>query len=488
VLKWAALAVLAALALRFWYASFRPLVPDEAYYWSWSRHLSGGYFDHPPAIAYLIAASMRVFGPNELGVRGLGILLMAATVAMVLRVARDVGVGSRGRLLLLAVWLTSPLMAGLATVMTPDTPAAFFSVAMLAVAVRLGAGLERDPPATRVGWWLALGAATGLALLSKYTAVLTAAAVAAAFLTHPRGRRALARPGPWLAVLAAALVFTPVVVWNARHDWASFRFQLHHGLAERESNPVLGLLRFVGGQAGVWTPVLFGLGAVATVAHWRDYRRLSLAQRVLTWAATLPLVFFAYAAMRTHGEENWPDLAYFPMSVLTVRWVARDWQRRARAAWIGCAVALAAASVMHFPEVIRAAGLRMPVAMRNLFGWPELGAELGRVQAGFGADLILADKGQDAAEVAFYMPGRPEVWNYRPPGTKPFAYDYFEHRPDLRKARRILFIGNHADEFWREYDYEPVSSGMWSYRHGGRTPDRTRSYWLLVPKGQARGT
>src|SRR2546426_11592761 len=109
-----------ALAFRVSYASFRPLLPDEAYYWVWTRHLAAGYFDHPPMVAYLIWASTRLFGSGELGVRGLGIGLVVATVALVLRIARDAGVGRRGTLLLLEYWLTSPLLSGLATVLTPD--------------------------------------------------------------------------------------------------------------------------------------------------------------------------------------------------------------------------------------------------------------------------------------------------------------------------------------------------------------------------------
>ena len=53
----AALAVVAGAAiLRLVMAAFIPLIPDEVYYWEWSRHLAGGYFDHPPAIAWLVRA------------------------------------------------------------------------------------------------------------------------------------------------------------------------------------------------------------------------------------------------------------------------------------------------------------------------------------------------------------------------------------------------------------------------------------------------
>jgi len=74
---------------------------------------------------------------------------------------------------------------------------------------------------------------TGLAMLSKYTAVLPAAAVAGAIVTSRDGRAQLKRPGPWLALVIAAVVFSPVVYWNARHGWASFKFQIHHGWMRR---------------------------------------------------------------------------------------------------------------------------------------------------------------------------------------------------------------------------------------------------------------
>jgi 4-amino-4-deoxy-L-arabinose transferase-like glycosyltransferase len=470
-----------AVAFRFWYASFRPLLPDEAYYWVWTRHLAGGYFDHPPMVAYMIWLSQKLFGSNELGVRALGILLMVAAGALVLRIARDMGVDRRGRLLLLAIWLTSPLLAGLATMMTPDTPAALFAAVLLALAVRTAVRLARGE---RVSWeWAAIGAAVGLALVSKYTAVLPAAAVAAAFLTHPRGRRTLLTPGPYIALLVALLCFSPVIVWNARHDWASFRFQLAHGLGAREKNPIVGLLRFLGGQLLMWTPVLFALGVVATASCWRRYRQLPLAERVLTWAATVPLAFFAYASLRTHGEENWPNLAYLPMGVLTVQFVGRAWDRRISAARVGCAVALAAALVIQFPELLRAARVPLPVSMKNLFGWRELGAEVGKARAETGADLVYADRGQDAGELAFYMPGRPDVWYFPPPGAKPFAYAYFDNPPDPRKVRRVVFVGNHADDFCRAYGYRVIREGYWAYHHGGRTSVRQRAFKVLERRG-----
>ncbi|MFT5586963.1 MAG: 4-amino-4-deoxy-L-arabinose transferase-like glycosyltransferase, partial [Cognaticolwellia sp.] len=72
---WAAGVFFLSLVLRVWAASGLELLADEAYYWTWSQHLAAGYFDHPPGVAWSIAAGTAVFGQSALAVRLPGILL-----------------------------------------------------------------------------------------------------------------------------------------------------------------------------------------------------------------------------------------------------------------------------------------------------------------------------------------------------------------------------------------------------------------------------
>src|ERR1700758_5646182 len=67
--------VLVLLVLRLLVAAWTPLTFDEAYYWAWSKHLAGGYYDHPPMVALLIRAGTMIAGDTELGVRLVSILL-----------------------------------------------------------------------------------------------------------------------------------------------------------------------------------------------------------------------------------------------------------------------------------------------------------------------------------------------------------------------------------------------------------------------------
>src|SRR5689334_14141387 len=67
--------VVALVALRLVAAAFTPLTFDEAYYWTWSKGLAGGYYDHPPMVAFVIRAGTLIAGETELGVRLMSILL-----------------------------------------------------------------------------------------------------------------------------------------------------------------------------------------------------------------------------------------------------------------------------------------------------------------------------------------------------------------------------------------------------------------------------
>ena len=70
-----ALLILALVGLRLVAAAFTPITFDEAYYWMWSKSLAGGYYDHPPMVAYVIRAGTMIAGDTELGVRLVSILL-----------------------------------------------------------------------------------------------------------------------------------------------------------------------------------------------------------------------------------------------------------------------------------------------------------------------------------------------------------------------------------------------------------------------------
>src|SRR5438270_1199694 len=199
---WLAVALLIAAltAMRLVYAGVLDLRTDEAYYWTWSKESALSFLDHPPGIAWLIRFGTTIFGDTSLGVRFGGIVAMLVMQLLladiVRRVTHDV------RAVILAVLLPeAALYYGLLMAkVAPDTAMIPCAVAMLWSLVRLH---ESGNPR----WWLAAGLFAGLALLSKFTAIMLLPAVFAFALVPDWRRRWLFCLWPWLAVLMAVVVF-----------------------------------------------------------------------------------------------------------------------------------------------------------------------------------------------------------------------------------------------------------------------------------------
>ncbi|HEY8668651.1 MAG TPA: glycosyltransferase family 39 protein [Tepidisphaeraceae bacterium] len=439
------LLLIALLGFRLWYAGFRQLVPDEAFYWTWTRHLAGGYFDHPPMIAWLMWLSTRLLGDNEFGVRFFAVLMSFGALAIFLRITARLLADARATAFVAALLLTSPMFLLVATIFTPDSPAIFFSACALACAVDVGD--ERRNPRLDPARWLAFGAFCGLALLSKYTTILLPAAIFWALLTTPHGRAHLRRPWIYLAAALALAVFSPTIYWNYTHDFASFRWQLGHGLSSGDGaeasgkrggllQHVLNAGKFIAGQAGLWTPVLFVLGVAVLIHYWRRYRRIDLRLAMLLWTATLTIVFFGYAFAKSgRGEINWTDFAYWPLALLTAAYLTENWTgQRVRIAQIGCALALAITLTLHVPELLARFGVPK---MDEPFGWRELGNQLSDLPAGV---PIFTTRHQDAGEAAFYMRGHPDVWCTRLEGARPTSFDYYPNQPNIEALPEMLLM------------------------------------------------
>src|SRR3974390_2499003 len=214
-----ALSILGLTVLRLAAAAWTPLTFDEAYYWIWSKHLAGGYYDHPPGVALVIRLGTSIAGDTELGVRLVSILLALPMSFAVFRTA-EILFGSQRIAATATILLNVTLMAAIGTlIVTPDSPllvASSFVLFFLAKVMETGRGV----------WWLAVGGAVGAALVSKYTALFFGPSILIWLVRVPKLRRCFLSPWPYLGGLVALFVFSPVVLWNADHHWVSFIKQI----------------------------------------------------------------------------------------------------------------------------------------------------------------------------------------------------------------------------------------------------------------------
>jgi 4-amino-4-deoxy-L-arabinose transferase-like glycosyltransferase len=197
---------------------------DETYMVAASRHLELSYYDHPPTAWWLTHAAMALSGSQaSVIVRLPFILLFAVSTWLMARITTRLFDSRRAGFWAAFILNLSPVYAVTAGGwVLPDGPLDCALLGFLLFALR---ALDLIP--SRQPWadWLATGAFAGLAMLSKYNGVLVLLGLPLFLLTTKAGRVWLRRPQPWVAGLLAVLLFTPVIVWNVDHHWASFAFQ-----------------------------------------------------------------------------------------------------------------------------------------------------------------------------------------------------------------------------------------------------------------------
>ncbi len=395
-----ALAVLALTAARLVAAGLVPLSPDEAYYFDWSRHLSWGYYDHPPMVAWWIAASTAIFGHSAFGVRALAVLAAlpaSAAVAIAGRALFDARVAGRA-----ALWTNATLLIGVGGfIATPDEPSLLFwtlAVMAFALVVRTGRG----------GWWLLVGLAAGLGVDSKLTNLFLGLGLGLALIAVRDLRRWLWNPWTWAGVVVAAVVVAPVAIWNAGHGWVTLGQFTRIGGGSVQP---LKLPEFIVTQFGLLNPlvaIFVGLAVVVWVARRRDYPVAGIA--VLAWTA-LPLVaYMTLHSLHQQVQGNWlapiyPTLALMAAAAAgaaTERWAALR------------ALAFPAGAVLSVIGLVLTAnpGNVLPFALdagRQLRGWDDVAARTAALATQTGARWIGTDGYDLNAELAWHLADAPPM-------------------------------------------------------------------------------
>ena len=161
------------------------LLPEEAYYWTYSKHPALGYFDHPPMVAWIISVGTSLFGDTHLGVRVMTFAFWGAS-CWLLYLIGNLWFGRRAALAAAWVFALTPVYVGTGLIATPDGVLLFFWLATLYVISR---ALYTEHSAS----WLLAGITFGGALLSKYYALLLAPSLLLFLALSPAHRRWLRR-------------------------------------------------------------------------------------------------------------------------------------------------------------------------------------------------------------------------------------------------------------------------------------------------------
>ncbi len=469
-----------ALLLRLFCNALAELIFEEAYYWNYAQHLAIGYLDHPPMVGWLIWVFTGLLGDTEFAVR-LGSCLCWSVMAYYSYKLAAALFDKEVALTVLLLVTVLPVFFSFGLIILPDAPLLACWAGALYYLYRL---LIED----RRKAWLWAGIFIGLGLLSKYTMFLIGLGVIAFVLWNGQYRKWLLRPELYLSALLATLIFSPVIIWNARHGWVSFVFQ---SAGRMNAKFAFDLPDLVGTILFLLTPT----GALAAIAvMW--FRRSVIAEcpdaqgrdayGFLLTTTMLPLAIFFFISLSRGIKIVWtaplwlgilPYMAAYTFpgrGKLTGRLVSL-----VSRAWPGtlAGLLLIYGAVLHY-SALGFPGVPYPRFVPGL-GMEHLAAQIEGVVDAFERSsnekplVVCTNKNKIASLVAFYRAkldgasgggNKAEIINNTTGnhyfGGESLMYEYW-HPLEAHEKGVILLIGYKTEQFKRnqvQFRTEPISA------------------------------
>ncbi|MGM9999531.1 MAG: ArnT family glycosyltransferase [Candidatus Bruticola sp.] len=476
--------------VRIIFGALAELKYEEAYYWMYSQNLDWSYFDHPPLIGWLIFLSCKLGGDAEIWVRLPAILCFAGTLFFIHRLACDL-FGARIGFITAVLASLLPAFEWYSIFTLPDAPLLLFWSLVMCVGYRL---YEDEKPL----WWLVIGAATGLAMLSKYPGIL--APLAPVLIIAFKKKYHLFKCWQFYAGIALCwLIFSPVIYWNSQHEWASFLFQGVSRFFEANS-----WLDIVGGSLLNITalPTPFGFLLLLWVA-WQSLKRAQTDER---WfylvCAFLPFAFIIVAvAVCRLVQLNWPLPIYPALIIATAAvldevraWYNRKWQFVLGAVFIP-------AVIFSLLPLIAVVWIITPLNRFNeIYGWKHMGQtvlEMVSANPNPKKCFIAGHDYQTASEAAYYtkLPRLTVASNLY--GQRSKGFDYWSQQNDYQGWNCVYVVTEelhsngqfrprhefNLDELRKHFDSVDPSGNRLTVYRGGSPVRRYRFYYGINYRG-----
>jgi hypothetical protein len=434
--------IIALTVCRMIYINFVPIVPQEAYYWKYAKSLALSYFDHPPMSAWIIAIFTKIGGDSPFFIRIGSVLFSLATMILLFRITEKLFCKSEYGLLVTVCMAGTILFSIGATIMTPDVPFIFFWTLIIYSLVKL---MMTNAPR----WWYAAGTGLGLALLSKYSAVLIVPGILLYLLFSRQQRKWLFIWHPYVALILTLLIFSPVIIWNKQHEWASFLFQSSRRFNEMHSLRLNYFFQLIGSQMGMLTPYLFFLIFTGWVQMARlGFKRQNADYQFLFWLAAPVIIIFTLSSFRSLVKMNWLAPAYITMSIGSIVWMHTEESRLAvrMKKWfkpgliLGFLLVILTHLLPLFPIV--------PVKKGDTWtGWQELADHAVGLKNEMGGEpFIFGHEYKIPSEITYYTRPHESTCSGEILGLEGLQYDYWT-QPEELLHRDAIFVYSDADKF-----------------------------------------
>jgi len=352
---------------------------DELQFLADARHLDWGYVAYPPLTPFVERISLAVCGLSLVGLRLASVLAQAAAVMATGLMARELGAGRLAQATAALTVALAPLPMFEGTEFQYSTFDYLWWVLIALFTIRM---LRTGDPR----WWLAIGAAVGLGLETKYSIVFFIAGILAG-VAFSSARRFLRSAWFWAGIALALAIFAPNFLWQVRHQFISYDFLQHIHMRDVGQGRADG---FLAGQFRINVNLVAApLWIAGLIAFFRSRR-----YRMLGWVFVVTVALFYFAK----GRDYYTAGAY-PMLLAMGAATAEGWLRTlpiwARrtvegiyfAAFAACAAYIIAVAVpLALSGPLRDFALKHNGDLREEIGWDELVKTVASIRDSLPAD------------------------------------------------------------------------------------------------------
>ncbi|HSL43579.1 MAG TPA: glycosyltransferase family 39 protein [Anaerolineales bacterium] len=380
-----------------------------------ANNLDWGFVEYPPLTPFLARIELELFGLSLVSARMFSALAHSIVLVLTGLMARELG-GRRVAQIVAAVGAAiAPIALIQGSLIQYVTFDFLWSVLIAYLVIRL---LKSEDPR----WWIPIGAAIGLGMMTKYTMVMFVAGLVGGVLLTDARRYPLAPPAragvrsPWLwgGVVLSLLIFLPNLIWQLQHNFISLEFlsSIHERdvAIGRADGYIIEQFVFCS------NPVMIPFWIAGLFYYFKN--PAGKRYRMVGWMYIIP--FFIY--LITQGRSYYLAPAY-PMLIAAgaVSWqgsmdqlVEEKARRRLRSTWVGIVIGTIISAALALPIApINSPLWNITSEVHDTFteqiGWPEMIETVAGIYEGLPEEEksragILAAENDEAAALNLYGP------------------------------------------------------------------------------------